>query len=161
MIDIRTLQDGSYAIWHNHFYKIAPYSIIVNQNHAVWHDLPGVISYRFGMDDEVALFWSNVNREIKQQNITHEWVAKKAGISLGTFQGWIAKGIFPRLNEALRIAAVLNVSVEYLTSGKIQDNGEAMAAISRELAQAYTHLDAISKTLQESWKKPRPPLIKG
>jgi transcriptional regulator with XRE-family HTH domain len=112
------------------------------------------------MEDEVALFWSNVNREIKQQNITQEWLAKKAGINFGTFQGWIAKGIFPRLNEALRIAAVLKVSVEYLTSGTMEDSGEAMSAISRELTKAYTHLDAIAKTLQESWKKPRPPLIK-
>jgi transcriptional regulator with XRE-family HTH domain len=113
------------------------------------------------MDDEAALFWKNVNREIKQQNITQEWVAKKAGINFGTFKGWIAKGIFPRLNEALRIAAILKVSVEYLMFGTMQDSGEAMAAISRELAQVYTHLDAISETLREFWKKPRPPLIKG
>jgi transcriptional regulator with XRE-family HTH domain len=113
------------------------------------------------MDDDAALFWGNVNREIKQQNITQEWVAKKTGISFHTLHGWIAKGIFPRVNEAARIAAILNVSVEYLMSGEIQDSGKAMAVISRELEQAYTHLEVISETMRELWKRPLPPLIRG
>jgi transcriptional regulator with XRE-family HTH domain len=110
------------------------------------------------MDEDPARFWGNVNREIKQRNITQEWTAKQAGISFGTFQGWIAKGIFPRLNEALRIAEVLGTSLEYLMSGVVQDQGETLAAISRELTQAHAHLEAISEILQEAWKTPPPPL---
>jgi transcriptional regulator with XRE-family HTH domain len=101
------------------------------------------------MDDDANLFWENVKREIKLQNTTQEWVAKKAGISFNTFQGWMAKGIFPRINEAVRIAEILNASVEFLTSGAVRDSGETLGKISRELAEVYTHLEAISKALRE------------
>jgi transcriptional regulator with XRE-family HTH domain len=69
------------------------------------------------MGDDAAIFWENVKREIKNQNTTQDWVAKKAGISFNTFQGWIAKGIFPRVNEAARIASALAVTIDYLVSG--------------------------------------------
>jgi transcriptional regulator with XRE-family HTH domain len=98
--------------------------------------------------DDAALFWENIKKEIRQQNTTQEWVAKKAGISFNTFQGWINKGIFPKVNEAARIAAVLNASVEFLVSGAIQDNQNSVGVISREISEIYTRLEVISKTLQ-------------
>jgi transcriptional regulator with XRE-family HTH domain len=101
------------------------------------------------MDDDANLFWENVKREIKLQNTTQEWVAKKAGISFNTFQGWIAKGIFPRINEAVRIAEILNASVEFLTSGAVRDSRATLDKISRELSEVYTHLETISKALRE------------
>jgi transcriptional regulator with XRE-family HTH domain len=100
------------------------------------------------MSDDAALFWENVKREIKCQNTTQEWVAKKANISFNTFQGWIAKGLFPRVNEAVRIAAALNVSVEFLITGSVQDHGEALAGISREITEMYSHLERISQALR-------------
>jgi transcriptional regulator with XRE-family HTH domain len=99
--------------------------------------------------DDAALFWENVKKEIRRQNTTQEWVAKKAGISFNTFQGWINKDIFPRVNEAVRIAAALNASVEFLVSGAIQDKENVAGKISRELTEVYTRLEAISKILRE------------
>jgi transposase len=60
------------------------------------------------MADDASIFWENVKKEIKSQNTTHEWVAKNSGISFNTFQGWISKGIYPRVNEAIRIAVSLS-----------------------------------------------------
>jgi transcriptional regulator with XRE-family HTH domain len=63
-------------------------------------------------------FWENVQAIIKFRNLRQEWVATQAGIRFGTFHGWISKDIFPRADEAVRIAAVLDTSVETLVSGK-------------------------------------------
>jgi len=101
------------------------------------------------MGDNAGRFWENVKKEVKRQNTTQEWVAKKAGINFNTFQGWIAKGIFPRVNEAARIAAALRVSVEFLTAGTVRDSGEGIARISQELAGIYAHLEAITKAVRE------------
>jgi hypothetical protein len=101
------------------------------------------------MDDDPARFWENVQREIRRQNTTQEWVAKKAGLSFHTFHGWIAKGIFPRANEAVRIAATLGTSVEFLVSGAVRDNKEAVARISGDLAEACARLAAASEALRE------------
>lgn len=59
-----------------------------------------------------------VKREIQTQNTTQEWVAKTAGIPLNTLKGWIAKKIFPRLDEAHAIASALRVSVDSLLTGE-------------------------------------------
>lgn len=64
------------------------------------------------------LFWENVNKEIKTQNTTQEWVSRESNISYMTLKGWISKGVLPRADKAAIIAKVLNVSVEYLVTGK-------------------------------------------
>jgi transcriptional regulator with XRE-family HTH domain len=91
------------------------------------------------MNDDASLFWETVKKEIKAQNTTQEWVAMNSGISFNTFQGWISKGIFPRVNEAIRIAGSLNTSVEYLINGAIQNNKK-------------THRDYMSTITQNSGK---------
>jgi transcriptional regulator with XRE-family HTH domain len=101
------------------------------------------------MDDRAALFWDNIKREIKAQNTTQEWVAKKAGISFNTLQGWISKGIFPRVNAAVRIAAALDTSVEYLVTGSIQDNRQAIDVICRHLSQIQEHLEIIGVAVKK------------
>ena len=101
------------------------------------------------MNDDPARFWENVQKEIRRQNTTQEWVAKKAGLSFNTFHGWIAKGIFPRANEAVRIAATLDISVEFLVSGAVHDNKETIARIYQDLAEVHTRLAAISKALRK------------
>jgi transcriptional regulator with XRE-family HTH domain len=104
--------------------------------------------YRLCMSDDADLFWENVKQEIKHQNTTQEWVAKKANISFSTFQGWIAKGLFPRVNEAAHIATALNVSVDFLVAGAVKDNGKAIVSISREITEIYSHLEVISQAVR-------------
>jgi len=101
------------------------------------------------MNDDASVFWENVKKEIKSQNTTHEWVAKNSGISFNTFQGWISKGIYPRVNEALRIASSLNTSVEYLASGSLANNKKPMEVIYRYLPQIQEHLELIKQAVRE------------
>ena len=95
------------------------------------------------MSDNAIVFWKNVKKEIKLQNTTHEWVARNSGISFNTFQGWIAKNVFPRVNEAIRIAASLNTSVEYLAGGSVNDSKKSVAVICHHLPKVQEHLDLI------------------
>jgi hypothetical protein len=103
----------------------------------------------FAMKDDVSIFWENVKKEIKSQNTTHEWVAKHSGISFNTFQGWISKGLYPRLNEAIRIAVSLNTSVECLASGSVADNRKPMETIRQHLPHLQEHLDIIKEAVRE------------
>ena len=101
------------------------------------------------MNDDPSVFWENVKKEIKAQNTTHEWVAKNSGISFNTFQGWISKGIYPRVNEAIRIAVSLNTSVEYLASGAIQNNTNPIDIICKHLPKIEEHMEAIKKAVKK------------
>ena len=101
------------------------------------------------MSDDASVFWENVKREIKTQNTTQEWVAKNSGISFNTFQGWIAKGIFPRVNEAIRISVSLNTSVEFLVNGAVHDNKRQIETICRNLSKIQENLDFIKEAARE------------
>jgi transcriptional regulator with XRE-family HTH domain len=101
------------------------------------------------MNDDASIFWENVKREIKSQNTTHEWVAKNSGISFNTFQGWISKGIYPRVNEAIRIAASLNTSVEYLANGAVQNSKKPIETIYQHLPKIQEHLEFIKEAVKE------------
>ncbi|MDR2446979.1 MAG: hypothetical protein LBD58_06770 [Treponema sp.] len=92
---------------------------------------------------DAKLFCENVKKEIKQQNAT---------------QGWIAKGIYPRVNDAIRITSSLNTSVEYLASGVVQQEGAGKSAeiIGRDLS-VYEHLKTIENTVKELSERPDRP----
>jgi transcriptional regulator with XRE-family HTH domain len=101
------------------------------------------------MCDDASVFWENVKNEIKSQNTTQEWVAKNSGISFNTLQGWISKGIFPRVNEAIRIAASLNTSVEFLVNGAVQNNSKHIEIICQNLPKIQEHLNLIKEAVKE------------
>ena len=101
------------------------------------------------MNDDASIFWENVKKEIKSQNTTHEWVAKNSGISFNTFQGWVSKGIFPRVNEAIRIAVLLNTSVEYLAIGAVQNNKKPLEIIYQHTSQIQEHLESIKEATKK------------
>ena len=101
------------------------------------------------MNDNALVFWENVKKEIKSQNTTQEWVAKNSGISFNTFQGWSSKGIYPRVNEAIRIAASLNTSVEYLANGAVQNSKKPIEIICQHLPKIQEHLEFIKEAIKE------------
>jgi transcriptional regulator with XRE-family HTH domain len=100
------------------------------------------------MLDDASVFWENVKKEIKSQNTTQEWVAKNSGISFNTFQGWISKGIFPRVNEAIRIAVSLNTSVEFLVNGAVHDNRRQIELICQNLSKIQENMDLIKEAVK-------------
>ena len=101
------------------------------------------------MNDDSSVFWENVKKEIKSQNTTYEWVAKNSGISFNTFQGWVSKGIFPRVNEAIRIAVSLNTSVEYLVTGAVQNSKKPIEIICQHIPKIQEHLESIKEAVKE------------
>jgi transcriptional regulator with XRE-family HTH domain len=101
------------------------------------------------MNDNASIFWENVKKEIKIQNTTQEWVAKNSGISFNTFQGWVSKGIYPRVNEAVRIAVSLNTSIEYLVNGSVENNKNSIEIICRHLPKVQEHLEYIKNAVKE------------
>ena len=101
------------------------------------------------MFDDASVFWENVKREIKSQNTTQEWVAKNSGISFNTFQGWISKDIFPRVNEAIRIAVSLNTSVESLVNGAVYSNRKQIEIICQNLSKIQENLDIVKEAIKE------------
>jgi len=101
------------------------------------------------MDDDASIFWETVKKEIKLQNTTQEWVAMNSGISFNTFQGWISKGIFPRVNEAIRIAVSLNTSVEYLANGAVKSSKKPINIICQNLPIIQEHLELIKEAAKE------------
>ena len=76
-------------------------------------------------------FWDRVKARIKQQNTTQEWVAGQAGVVVGSFRGWIAKGRKPDADRAVAIAAALGTTVEQLVTGKAP--GDSWLAEHRQL----------------------------
>ena len=99
--------------------------------------------------DDASIFWANVKKEIKAQNTTQEWIAKNSGISFNTFQGWISKGIYPRVNEAVMIAGLLNTSVEYLVGGAVHDSKRPVDVICRNLPEIEGRLGLIKDAVKQ------------
>jgi transcriptional regulator with XRE-family HTH domain len=76
-----------------------------------------------------------VQEEIKNQKTTQEWVSHRADVSMNTFQGWISKGVFPRLDDAVRIAEALDTTVEYFMVQKTRDCEKVLQKV-RDLVPA-------------------------
>ena len=68
-------------------------------------------------------FLENLKSELKYQDLTQKELAQKSGISINTIRGWFSKNLAPDVFNAFKVAKALNVSVEYLVTGK--DENEA------------------------------------
>jgi transcriptional regulator with XRE-family HTH domain len=62
-------------------------------------------------------FWDRVNKIIKENHKTQEWLSEQTQISFRTLKGWISKEVLPRADDAVKIAGELQVTVEYLIEG--------------------------------------------
>lgn len=84
-------------------------------------------------------YWKRVKTLIKSKNLTQEKICKTCGISLATFVSWIHNERLPDLLSAVKIASVLNTSVEFLVTGKEPDKAaeelEQLKAKLYELSQ--------------------------
>lgn len=64
-------------------------------------------------------FRENLKDELKFQDIRIKELSEKTGISIGTLNHYLAeKSTEPTVENALKIANALNVTVEYLVTGK-------------------------------------------
>lgn len=62
-------------------------------------------------------FWERVDEELKFKGMTRKALASEVGFNLGNVGKGIQLGSIPSAETAVKIAHVLNVSVEYLVTG--------------------------------------------
>jgi transcriptional regulator with XRE-family HTH domain len=75
-------------------------------------------------------FSARVDNLLKTKNLSRKWLAAETGLSYDTISGWSSKGRVPRLDEAEKIARSLNVSIDYLQTGRVlemEDDPEVIA----------------------------------
>lgn len=89
-------------------------------------------------------FWENVDEELKFCGMERKELGKRAGFP----ESYISKGISrkscPQADLAIKIAAVLGVSVEYLVKGESQ-SPEAAETEQNQLKLYRKYHDLISK----------------
>jgi transcriptional regulator with XRE-family HTH domain len=67
---------------------------------------------------DINAFWNRVKILLKEKGVTQVAMAKACGFSPATFKGWMAKLVTPTVDSAFAIAQYLDVSLEYLISGR-------------------------------------------
>lgn len=80
-------------------------------------------------------FWERTNALIKARNTTQEAIASIADIKYQTFRQMSASGTFPRVNAAYKIAEYLDVSLEWLITGKERNQANSIPAAVIALAE--------------------------
>ncbi|MDR3342646.1 MAG: helix-turn-helix domain-containing protein [Treponema sp.] len=87
------------------------------------------------------LFWDEVNKAIKAQRVKQEWLAEKTGIKYQTLRSWVSKDILPRVDDGVKIAKELGVTVEYLVEG-------TDSSVSKEIDDFYMQYKKFSIVLE-------------
>ncbi|MBQ9283304.1 MAG: helix-turn-helix transcriptional regulator [Treponema sp.] len=94
-------------------------------------------------------FWNNVKAELDYNLLSQKELAAKTEISYNTIQSWITKNRLPDAGDAVKIAKVLDVSVEYLVTGsespKKQTNDEI-----NSIMHDIKHLSASDLTIAKT-----------
>lgn len=63
-------------------------------------------------------YWDRVKAACKEKKLTQAALCEKAGIGFPTLKSQIAHTVAPSVFDSQKIASVLGVTVEYLTTGK-------------------------------------------
>lgn len=74
------------------------------------------------MPNEDDSFKNRLNTEIQYKGLSKTEFAEKAGISLGTLNMYLYRNSIPSADIAVKLAKILNTSVEYLVTGKLSPN---------------------------------------
>lgn len=95
-----------------------------------------------------SLFRETLRSELDFQDIKVKELAVKTGISQRTLEGYLgARGSIPPADVAVKIAQVLNVSVEYLVTGDSEQNAKIKTSAGGRLADAIFRLPMGKKQL--------------
>lgn len=84
-------------------------------------------------------FSENLNRLLKEKNLSLKWVSERTGIARTTLSEWSA-GRKPTLClELLKLAEVLGVTLEYLITGKNPEEDVAKRLLG-EVAESFVEI---------------------
>ena len=64
-------------------------------------------------------FWKRVDKLLEKQNAKRPWLARATGLDLNTMQKRIQNNVYPRVDEAAKIAKALGTSIDYLQTGVV------------------------------------------
>ena len=96
-------------------------------------------------------FWERVDEEIEYKGMNRKSLATEVGFNLGNIGKGIQLGSSPSADTAVKIAKVLNVSVEYLVTG--QDSSFQKENLDlhryREYSSFINQLDSLPENQRE------------
>ncbi|MBQ9205555.1 MAG: helix-turn-helix domain-containing protein [Treponema sp.] len=95
-------------------------------------------------------FWEVVVDELAYQGRTRKWLAAEAKFDASTIGTGLRRNSMPQVDLALRIAAALDVPVEYLVTGKNPPSKKDPAP------RRFAHLPQIRKNHCPPRRPPRP-----
>ena len=96
-------------------------------------------------------FWKRVDEELDFLGITRTYLANKCNFSLTNIGQGIKLGSVPAADTAVKIAKVLNVSVEYLVTGQdkaFKNEGLDLKKY-REYSTLISQLDALPQNQKD------------
>ncbi len=70
------------------------------------------------------MFWNNVKNLLDISNLTQKELSALTDINLGTLKNQICRNVIPDAIEAVKIAKALNTTVEFLVTGKEENQAE-------------------------------------
>lgn len=99
-------------------------------------------------------FRENLRNELDFQGLTVKELSAKTGIIKGTLDNYLGiRASIPPADIAVKIAQALNVSVEYLVTGKDKKSkSPAFIQINPETKSILTDLDSIPLNIQKTIK---------
>ena len=97
-------------------------------------------------------FWKRVDEEIEYKGINRAFLAKKCDFSVTNIGQGIKLGSTPSAETAVKIAAVLGVSVEYLVTGE-EKSKEKIEIEQNQLRLYRKHSEIIKKCEELSSEK--------
>lgn len=100
------------------------------------------------LDNKNMNFWENVDAELEYKCLNRKTLAQEANFDVSLIGKGIRTGSAPSADTAVRIAKILNVSVEYLVTGIPNSATEKQPTAAfnsfqkyRSLANTLDHLD--------------------
>ncbi len=99
-------------------------------------------------------FRENLRSELDFQGLTVKELSAKTGIIKGTLDNYLGiRASIPPADIAVKIAQALNVSVEYLVTGKEEKSkSQAFIQVNPETKSILTDLDSIPQNIQKTIK---------
>lgn len=99
-------------------------------------------------------FWDNVVNELDYLGMTNKSLAEKAGFDASNIARGIRFKSNPSVETAVKIAEILNVSVEYLVTGKNSKSTEQQNSVNinkfKKYAQTIEKLESIPEKSRNS-----------
>jgi transcriptional regulator with XRE-family HTH domain len=88
-------------------------------------------------------FWNRVKALIKGRNVTQEITAKECGINFNTWRGWGSKNIVPNVVDCIKIAKYLDVSLDFMLTGKERNSQAKIMYLKSLLEKTIAKLNTL------------------